>query len=133
MLRSIVLLLLFLAGGTALPAQTADRFAPVRATIKRFLDSTNSASVAVAVAKDRKIIWEEGFGWANREKMIPATKHTMYSLASISKPFTARPRSAPGTRWSRSGFWSGQRDVGYRPDHVLAGVLRRIETTALRA
>lgn len=89
MTRSIALLLLILAGRTTLPAQTADRFAPVRATIKRFLDSTNSASVAVAVAKDGKIIWEEGFGWANREKMIPATQNTMYSLASISKPFTA--------------------------------------------
>jgi CubicO group peptidase (beta-lactamase class C family) len=89
MIRLILLLLLFGAGATALPAQTADRFAPVRATIKRFLDSTNTASVAVAVAKDGKIIWEEGFGWANREKMLPATQHTMYSLASISKPFTA--------------------------------------------
>lgn len=89
MLPSIVLLLLLLLGGTALPAQTTDRFAPVRAAIRRFLDSTNTASVAVAVAKDGKIIWEEGFGWANRETMTPASQHTMYSLASISKPITA--------------------------------------------
>jgi CubicO group peptidase (beta-lactamase class C family) len=33
--------------------------------------------------------WEEGFGWADRERMIAATPHTMYSLASISKPITA--------------------------------------------
>jgi len=46
-------------------------------------------SVAVAVAQDGKIIWEEAFGFANREKRIPATPQTMYSLASISKPFTA--------------------------------------------
>ncbi len=46
-------------------------------------------SVAVAVARDGRIVWEQGFGWANREKRILATEHTMYSLASISKPFTA--------------------------------------------
>jgi CubicO group peptidase (beta-lactamase class C family) len=34
-------------------------------------------------------VWEEGFGSANREREIRATPHTMYSLASISKPITA--------------------------------------------
>lgn len=47
------------------------------------------ASIAVAVAHGGKIIWEESFGWADREKMIAATPQTMYSLASISKPITA--------------------------------------------
>ncbi len=88
--RALLLLAVaLLAGGSSLASQGTDRFAPVKASIKRFLDSTNTASVAVAVAKDGKILWEEGFGWANREKMIPATQHTMYSLASISKPITA--------------------------------------------
>ncbi len=66
-----------------------DRFDAVRASIRKYLDSANVASMAVAVAKDGKIIWEEGFGWANRERMIRATPNTMYSLASISKPITA--------------------------------------------
>jgi CubicO group peptidase (beta-lactamase class C family) len=82
-----------LLAATLLPAplvgQAADRFATVRGTIRRFLDSTGTASVAVAVAKDGKIVWEEGFGWANRERRIRADQHTMYSLASISKPITA--------------------------------------------
>jgi CubicO group peptidase (beta-lactamase class C family) len=85
----LILAVAVLAAPRPLPGQAPDRFAPIKATIKRFLDSTNTASVAVAVAKDGKIIWEEGFGWANREKMVPATQHTMYSLASISKPITA--------------------------------------------
>lgn len=50
---------------------------------------TNVPSVSVAVAEGGKIVWEEAFGWADREKMIPATPNTMYSLASISKPITA--------------------------------------------
>ena len=45
--------------------------------------------MVVAVARDGEILWEEGFGLADREKNIPATPHTMYPLASISKPLTA--------------------------------------------
>lgn len=73
----------------ALPAQQADRFASVRATIEQALASTGVASAAVAVAKDGKIVWEEGFGWADREAKRPSGPNVMYSLASISKPFTA--------------------------------------------
>jgi CubicO group peptidase (beta-lactamase class C family) len=35
------------------------------------------------------VLWEEGFGWADRANRIPATPHTLYSLASISKPITS--------------------------------------------
>ncbi|MBX3147499.1 MAG: beta-lactamase family protein [Gemmatimonadales bacterium] len=88
-LRLFLLFLAVVAVAPGAAAQGTDRFAPVRATIKRILDSTGTPSIAVAVSKDGKVIWEEGFGWANREKRIPATQHTMYSLASISKPITA--------------------------------------------
>ena len=46
-------------------------------------------SLAVAVAQNGIVLWEEGFGWADRENRIPATPHSLYSLASISKPITA--------------------------------------------
>ena len=72
----------------AVPAQ-ADRFDPVRAAIREQLVENGVPSIAVAVMQDGKIVWEEGFGWADREKRIPADAHTMYSLASISKPITA--------------------------------------------
>lgn len=46
-------------------------------------------SMAVAVAVDGKVVFEDAFGWANIDKQIKADEHTMYSLASISKPITA--------------------------------------------
>jgi CubicO group peptidase (beta-lactamase class C family) len=73
----------------ALPLLATDSFDPVREFIRKGLVETGMPSISVAVAKDGKIVWEEGFGWADREKRIRATEHTMYSLASISKPFTA--------------------------------------------
>jgi len=66
-----------------------DHFAPIREKIASAIRDDNIPSIAVAVAKDGKIIWEEGFGLADREKRTPATEHTMYSVASVSKPVTA--------------------------------------------
>lgn len=68
---------------------SAARFDSVRTFIRRVMEENAVASIAVAVAKDGEIVLEEGFGWADRERMIAATPHTMYSLASISKPITA--------------------------------------------
>ena len=36
-----------------------------------------------------RMVWSEGFGFANREHKIAATPDTPFSLASITKPFTA--------------------------------------------
>lgn len=73
------------------PASRAAAAMPdsLRTVIRRLLDSAGVASVAVAVARDGVVLWEEGFGYADLERRIPATPNTLYSLASISKPFTA--------------------------------------------
>jgi CubicO group peptidase (beta-lactamase class C family) len=88
----LLLLSLFLVS----PAQTAngnhasdDPFNGVRAFIRKQMNERQVPSVAVAVSRDGKILWEDAFGWADREKRVPATPHTIYSLASISKPITA--------------------------------------------
>ncbi|GHO84718.1 serine hydrolase domain-containing protein [Dictyobacter formicarum] len=65
------------------------RFEAIRERIERGLVERSIPSLTVAVAQGSTILWEEGFGWADRERRIPATPHTMYSLASISKPTTA--------------------------------------------
>ena len=66
-----------------------DPFGTVRAHIGQLVADGEVPSVAVAVARDGEILWEEGFGMADREKNIPATQHTPYPLASISKSLTA--------------------------------------------
>lgn len=66
-----------------------DQFAAARAVIEKTLRDAKVPSVAVAVVKDGRIIWEEGFGWADRERRIRATARTAYSLASMTKPITA--------------------------------------------
>ncbi|MGQ0650611.1 MAG: serine hydrolase [Gemmatimonadaceae bacterium] len=68
---------------------TTYRFDAARRVIDSLMRQHGVPSIAVAVAKDGRIVWEEGFGFANREKQIRATPASAYSLASISKPFTA--------------------------------------------
>jgi len=63
-------------------------FAPVREHILKAVAHGQATGVAVAVAQKGRIVWEEGFGWANREAGLKATAHTPFSLASITKPFT---------------------------------------------
>ena len=48
-----------------------------------------ATGLAVAVTHGGRIIWEVGFGWANREAAPKATARTPFSLASLTKPFTA--------------------------------------------
>ncbi len=70
-------------------AEVPNRFAKALALIQEKMKKEGLPSISVAVAQDGKIIWEESWGFANIEKRIPATPRTMYSLASVTKPFTA--------------------------------------------
>jgi CubicO group peptidase (beta-lactamase class C family) len=64
-------------------------FGPVRDRILQAIANGRATGVAVAVAYGGRIVWEEGFGWANRETGLKVTPRTPFSLASITKPFTA--------------------------------------------
>jgi CubicO group peptidase (beta-lactamase class C family) len=90
-LRVLVVCLAVAVGVLSVPVRAAEerRFAQVRDWILAAIESGGVPSLAVAVARDGRILWEEGFGWADREQRRPATPHTPYPLASVSKPFTA--------------------------------------------
>jgi CubicO group peptidase (beta-lactamase class C family) len=88
-LRCLARLLLFAPLIVTTRSVAQQQFEPIRQEIRAGMLRRNVPSLAVAVAKDGKIVWEEGFGWADREHRIAADENTMYSLASISKPLTA--------------------------------------------
>jgi CubicO group peptidase (beta-lactamase class C family) len=87
MRRGAAILLLLLPFGATASAE--QRFARIAREMQELVDTGQLPSLAVAVAKDGRIVWEAAFGWADRERGIRATPETPYSLASISKPFTA--------------------------------------------
>ena len=61
----------------------------LRRTIAQYAIDLQLPSITVAAARDGNIVWEESFGWADVERQVKATPHTMYALASTSKVFTA--------------------------------------------
>jgi CubicO group peptidase (beta-lactamase class C family) len=96
---ALILALTTLIPAAPLPAQRSAQPAAVaiapatldslRARIKVIMDSGNAPSLAWAVAKGGRIVWEEGMGFSDLERRTPATPNTAYSMASISKPITA--------------------------------------------
>ena len=61
-------------------------FAPVQNIILKEIARGVATGIAVAVAHSGQIVWEEGFGWANREAAVKATSRTPFNLASLTNP-----------------------------------------------
>jgi len=66
---------------TTLGGKTDQLFAP--------WDKAGSPGAAIAVIRDGKIIYKNGYGEANLEYHIPITSETVFHMASVSKQFTA--------------------------------------------
>jgi CubicO group peptidase (beta-lactamase class C family) len=60
-----------------------------RTKIRKILADGAAPSLALAVARNGEMVWSEAFGFADREARVPATVQTPYSIASLTKPFTA--------------------------------------------
>jgi len=57
--------------------------------IEKDMVRLNVPGLSVAVVSDGKILWKKGFGYQNRENIVPATPETVYRIGSISKLFNA--------------------------------------------
>jgi CubicO group peptidase (beta-lactamase class C family) len=91
--HSIALLSFFMSSallGQTLPTPQKPKpdFGKVRAFIQEQMATQSIPSITVAVARGNEILWEEGFGWADRQNDIKASAHTPYYLASVTKSLT---------------------------------------------
>jgi len=71
------------------PLNPQPDFSEVRKLIQTEMAARKIPSISVAVARHGEILWEEAFGFADRENGIRANKETMYYVASVTKTFTA--------------------------------------------
>jgi CubicO group peptidase (beta-lactamase class C family) len=74
---------------TPAPAQDAARLAQLEKLIEGLRQELRIPSLSAAVVRDQKVVWAKGFGFADPEKKIPATEHTPYHLASLTKTFAS--------------------------------------------
>lgn len=90
-----LLLLIHGQGGAQSPGHTAARqgLDPVLAGIDSIARSAVAelplAGLSIAVARGPRLLLARGYGHADLEHDVPATEHTVYRIASITKQFTA--------------------------------------------
>ena len=57
--------------------------------IKNEMKERNVTGLSIALVDDQRVVWAEGFGFADKFKNVPAKPETIYRTGSISKLFTA--------------------------------------------
>jgi N-acyl-D-amino-acid deacylase len=76
---------------TAPPPSRQGRVTPAQAfdpEVEAFMTARNIPGGALAVVKNRRLVYARGYGWADREGKIRATPESLFRIASISKPIT---------------------------------------------
>src|SRR5258708_12706172 len=86
------LLVLLFATAARLQSQESavskEKRAQIETAVSNFLTSTHVPGVSVAVVENGQYEWGAGFGYADLENNAPASEHTLFRLASISKSLT---------------------------------------------
>ena len=74
-------------------APSAGVWAPVIERARATIDSVRRANevpgISIAVSVDGRVVWSEGFGFANVETQTPVSPSSRFRIGSISKPLTA--------------------------------------------
>lgn len=91
---SFVLLISGCAGTPLRPTNIArNDYEPAKqylsAAIKQDMAKHDVKGLSIALVDDQKVVWAEGFGYADVANQVPATADTMYRIGSISKVLTA--------------------------------------------
>ena len=91
--RLIVSLAVLLLCAASSPAQeqklSPEKQTQIEAAVTKFMASTHVPGLSVAVVENGAYEWGSGFGLADVENNAPASEHTLFRLASISKSLSA--------------------------------------------
>jgi CubicO group peptidase (beta-lactamase class C family) len=60
-----------------------------REAIRAAIDKSNTGAVSVALWRGGEVVWQEAFGWADREARIAADTQTRFNIGSVSKVLAA--------------------------------------------
>src|ERR1041385_461103 len=88
-MKPLLLACLLLIATTCTAQSYYKEFSRIKYIIKDRIDNHQVPSISIAVVKGNNILWEESFGYADKEQQQKATVNTPYYLASISKTMTA--------------------------------------------
>ncbi|MGA7925381.1 MAG: serine hydrolase domain-containing protein [Candidatus Sulfotelmatobacter sp.] len=75
--------------GSFLTGQTSPKFSKAEDQIRSVVAAGAVPAISVSVTQHGRIVWEQGFGLADRERHIRATAETPFYLASVAKSLTS--------------------------------------------
>src|SRR5207247_4638605 len=67
----------------------AERTTRLEHTLDDIRQQLKIPAMSCAIVKDQRVVWAKGLGYADLENKIPATEHTSYHLASLTKTFAS--------------------------------------------
>lgn len=90
-------LLLMLAGCQSTPSRPQSivqgDYEPLKQYLSGYIASEmrkqDVTGLSIALVDDQKVVWAQGFGYADKARHVAATPETLYRVGSISKLFTA--------------------------------------------
>lgn len=82
-------LLILLKNSGAQTGASVPELETVDQAVLKFMKQWNLPGASVAIAKDGKLVYARGFGYADVDSMIPVLPYHRFRIASISKPLTA--------------------------------------------
>jgi CubicO group peptidase (beta-lactamase class C family) len=68
---------------------TKPDFSAIREQLRAHVGNNDVPGLAIAVSRGGEVLWEEGFGWADRERHVQATPTMPFYIASVTKSVTA--------------------------------------------
>jgi len=71
------------------PALSAHQRQEIRALVQRTMQEQHAPGATFAIGLDDRLVWSEGFGFADVENQVKAQPDTRYRTASIGKAMTA--------------------------------------------
>jgi len=80
---------LFVRPASADTADPSERIARFETLLESIRQELKIPAYSAAIVKNQKVIWAKGFGYADVENKVPATEHTAYHLASLTKTFAS--------------------------------------------
>jgi CubicO group peptidase (beta-lactamase class C family) len=95
-LPSLLVIVAILSGCASAPTRPShlDRGdeAAAKAYLTKVIDyemrKSSTPGLSIALVDDQRIVWAQGFGYADLERQVPAGAETIYRVGSISKLFT---------------------------------------------
>ena len=87
--RTLRLTCVVVAAAVVLRAAPRPSLDDVGSRMQALVGDGKAPSIVAAVGRDGRIVWRAAHGHADKARAVAATPTTPYSLASVSKPFTA--------------------------------------------